>query len=62
MLTFSNEMEMSRQNPEVAVECYNETLEILYFKFLPEVLLGRARCLLKLVRKRCSKDPSCTHK
>lgn len=51
MVKFANEMEMLRWRPEVAVECYTETLEILYFMFLPGVLLCRARSLLKLVKK-----------
>ena len=50
MVKFANEMEMLRWRPEVAVECYTETLEILYFMFLPGVLLCRARSLLKLVK------------
>lgn len=50
MVKFANEMEMLRRRPEVAVECYTETLEILYFMFLPGVLLCRARSLLKLVK------------
>lgn len=50
MVKFANEMEMLRRRPEVAVECYTETLEILYFLFLPGVLLCRARSLLKLVK------------
>lgn len=50
MVKFANEMEMLRRRPDVAVECYTETLEILYFMFLPGVLLCRARSLLKLVK------------
>ena len=49
MLKFADE-DMGRNRMETALEYLNELLELLYFKFLPGVLLRRADCLLNLVK------------
>ena len=49
MLEFADE-EMRRNKMEAALEYFSELLELLYFKFLPGVLLRRAECLLNLVK------------
>ena len=49
MLKFADE-DMGRKRMELALEYLSELLELLYFKFLPGVLLRRADCLLDLVK------------
>ena len=43
--------EMKRGQFELALDHFSELLELLYFKIFPGVLLMKAECLLKLVRK-----------
>lgn len=43
--------EMERGQFELAFDHFSELLELLYFKIVPGVLLMKAECLLKLVRK-----------
>ena len=42
---------MKEEKFELALDHVGELLEILYFRFLPGVLLMKANCLLRLVRK-----------
>ena len=49
MLQFGD-IDMRRNRMERALEYFSELLELLYYKFLPEVLLRRAECLLNLVK------------
>ena len=49
MVEFAEEMKMDRGNLQLALDCYTELLDLLYFKFLPGVWLRRAECLLNLV-------------
>ena len=44
--------EMEKGNFELAVDYFSELLELVYFRFLPGVLLVKAKCLLRLVRKK----------
>ena len=46
------EEEMERGNFELALDHFSEVLELVYFRFLPGVLLMKAKCLLRLVRKK----------
>lgn len=46
------EKEMQRGNFELALDHFSEVLELVYFRFLPGVLLMKAKCLLRLVRKK----------
>lgn len=43
--------EMERGQFELALDHFSELLELLYFNFFPGVLLVKAECLLRLVRK-----------
>lgn len=44
--------EMEHGHFELALDHFSELLELLYFNFFPGVLLMKAECLLKLVRKK----------
>lgn len=44
--------EMEKGNFELALDHFSELLELVYFRFLPGVLLMKAKCLLRLVRKK----------
>ena len=46
------EEEMEKGNFELALDHFNELLELVHFRFLPGVLLMKAKCLLRLVRKK----------
>ena len=44
--------EMEKGNFELALDHFSGLLELVYFRFLPGVLLMKAKCLLRLVRKK----------
>ena len=44
--------EMEKGNFELALDHFSEVLELVYFRFLPGVLIMKAKCLLRLVRKK----------
>ena len=52
LLVLSGEEEMEQGNFELALDHFRELLELVYFRFLPGVLLMEAKCLLRLVRKK----------
>ncbi|XP_015749611.1 PREDICTED: uncharacterized protein LOC107329436 isoform X2 [Acropora digitifera] len=60
ILILCGKEEMEKGNFELALDYFSELLELVYFRFLPGVLLVKAKCLLRLgkhgeAKKSCEK-------
>lgn len=50
MVRFAQQLNTNNDTRELALESYNELLDLLDFMFLPGVLLKQSECLLNLVK------------